>query len=92
MEKCSLCVQRVQEAKATAHREGRPLRDGEVQTACQQSCPARAIHFGDINDPDSRVAKLAKDGRAFRLLEELNIGPSITYLTKIRNTGSGSGT
>ncbi|MCE9667608.1 TAT-variant-translocated molybdopterin oxidoreductase [Myxococcus stipitatus] len=92
MEKCSLCVQRIQEGKAAASREGRPLRDGDIQTACQQSCPAKAIHFGDLNDPESRVAKLAKDGRAFRLLEELNIGPSITYLTKIRNTGSGSGT
>ncbi len=92
MEKCSLCVQRIQESKAVANREGRPLRDGEIQTACQQSCPAKAIHFGDVNDPDSQVARLAKDGRAFRLLEELNIGSSITYLTKIRNTGSGSGT
>jgi MoCo/4Fe-4S cofactor protein with predicted Tat translocation signal len=92
MEKCSMCVQRVQEAKASANREGRPLRDGDVQTACQQSCPAKALHFGDVNDPGSAVAKLAKDGRAFRLLEELNIGSSITYLTKIRNTGSGSET
>ncbi|MCP3140158.1 TAT-variant-translocated molybdopterin oxidoreductase [Pyxidicoccus xibeiensis] len=92
MEKCSMCVQRVQEAKASANREGRPLRDGDVQTACQQSCPAKAIHFGDLNDSGSAVAKLAKDGRAFRLLEELNIGSSITYLTKIRNTGSGGGT
>ena len=87
-----MCVQRVQEAKASANREGRPLRDGDVQTACQQSCPAKAIHFGDLNDSGSAVAKLAKDGRAFRLLEELNIGSSITYLTKIRNTGSGGGT
>ena len=92
MEKCSLCVQRVQEAKASAKREGRPLKDGDAQTACQQSCPAKAIHFGDINDPTSAVAKLSRDGRAFRLLEELNIGSSITYLTKIRNAGSGSGT
>ncbi|WP_426754044.1 TAT-variant-translocated molybdopterin oxidoreductase [Myxococcus sp. Y35] len=92
MEKCSLCVQRIQESKAAANREGRPLRDGDIQTACQQSCPAKAIHFGDVHDPDSQVARLAKDGRAFRLLEELNIGSSITYLTKIRNTGSGSGT
>ncbi len=92
MEKCSMCVQRIQESKAAANREGRPLRDGDIQTACQQSCPAKAIHFGDANDPDSQVARLAKDGRAFRLLEELNIGSSITYLTKIRNTGSGSGT
>ncbi|XXF79904.1 TAT-variant-translocated molybdopterin oxidoreductase [Myxococcaceae bacterium GXIMD 01537] len=91
MEKCSLCVQRVQEGKMAAKREGRELRDGEIQTACQQSCPARAIHFGDINDPSSAIAKLSKDPRAFRLLEELNIGPSVTYLTKIRNTGSGSG-
>lgn len=92
MEKCSMCVQRISEGKAAANREGRPLKDGDIQTACQQSCPAKAIHFGDVNDPNSRVAKLAKDGRSFRLLEELNIGPSITYLTKIRNTGSGSGT
>jgi molybdopterin-containing oxidoreductase family iron-sulfur binding subunit len=91
MEKCSLCVQRVQEGKMAAKREGRALRDGEIQTACQQSCPARAIHFGDLNDPQSAIARLQKDGRAFRLLEELNIGSSITYLTKIRNTGTRSG-
>jgi molybdopterin-containing oxidoreductase family iron-sulfur binding subunit len=91
MEKCSMCVQRVQEGKMAAKREGRELRDGEVRTACQQSCPAQAIHFGDLNDPNSSIARLAKDGRAYRLLEELNIGSSITYLTKIRNTGSGSG-
>lgn len=74
-----------------AKREGREPRDGEIQTACQQSCPARAIHFGDLNDPNSDIARLRQDGRAYRLLEELNIGPSITYLTKIRNTGSRSG-
>jgi molybdopterin-containing oxidoreductase family iron-sulfur binding subunit len=91
MEKCSLCVQRLQDGKMAARREGREPRDGELQTACQQSCPARAIHFGDLNDPASGIARLTKDGRAYRLLEELNIGSSITYLTKIRNTGSGSG-
>ncbi|WP_257455210.1 TAT-variant-translocated molybdopterin oxidoreductase [Archangium lipolyticum] len=90
MEKCSLCVQRIQEGKASAKREGREVRDGEIRTACQQSCPARAIHFGDLNDPNSDVAKLAKSGRAYRLLEELNIGPAVTYLTKVRNTGDGS--
>jgi molybdopterin-containing oxidoreductase family iron-sulfur binding subunit len=90
MEKCSMCVQRIQEGKALAKREGRELRDGDVRTACQQSCPANAIHFGDINDPDSDVAKLAKSGRAYRLLEDINIGPAVTYLTKIRNTGNGS--
>lgn len=91
MEKCSMCVQRLQEGKMAAKREGREPRDGEIQTACQQSCPARAIHFGDLNDPNSDIARLRQDGRAYRLLEELNIGPSITYLTKIRNTGSRSG-
>lgn len=90
MEKCSMCVQRIQEGKALAKREGRELRDGDIRTACQQSCPANAIHFGDINDPNSDVAKLAKSGRAYRLLEDINIGPSVTYLTKIRNTGNGS--
>ncbi|WNG55901.1 4Fe-4S dicluster domain-containing protein [Archangium gephyra] len=90
MEKCSLCVQRIHEGKAEAKREGRELRDGDIRTACQQSCPARAIHFGDINDPNSDVAKLAKSGRAYRLLEEINIGPAVTYLTKVRNTGNGS--
>jgi MoCo/4Fe-4S cofactor protein with predicted Tat translocation signal len=91
MEKCSLCVQRIQEGKAVAKREGRELKDGELRTACQQSCPAQALHFGDLNDPESEVARLTKGGRAYRLLNELNIGPVVTYLTKIRNTGSGSG-
>ena len=92
MEKCTYCVQRIQRAKIDAKMAERPLKDGDVRTACQQSCPAQAIHFGDLNDPESSVGRLAKDGRAYRILEELNIGPVVTYLTKIRNTGSGSGT
>jgi len=88
MEKCSMCVQRIQEGKALARRDGRPLADGEIQTACQQSCPSQAITFGDLNDPNSRVAKLTRDARAYRLLHELNIGPVISYLTRIKNTGA----
>jgi Fe-S-cluster-containing dehydrogenase component len=87
MEKCNFCVQRVQEQKAEAHRAGRgdALDDGEIKTACQQTCPAQAIVFGDINDPKSEVSKLAGDVRAFKVLEDLNTRPAVTYLAQVRN-------
>jgi molybdopterin-containing oxidoreductase family iron-sulfur binding subunit len=85
MEKCSLCVQRIQEAKAEALRKGMPLADRDIQTACQQSCPADAIVFGDLNDPESQVSKLAKSPRHYHMLEEMNFKPAVGYLTKIRN-------
>jgi len=85
MEKCSLCVQRIQEGKAEAKRQGRPLADGDIRTACQQSCPADAIVFGDLNDPESRVSKARAAGRYFRVLEELNTKPAAGYLTLVRN-------
>ncbi len=85
MEKCSFCVQRIQEAKIAARVRGEALKDGEVQTACAQSCPAGAIVFGDLNDPASRVARLARDGRAFVVLEELNVRPQVHYLAVVRN-------
>lgn len=85
MEKCSFCVQRIQEAKIEAKRLGVKVSDDMVQTACQQSCPAGAIVFGDRNDPESRIAKLIAGGRAFRVLEEINVRPSVTYLTLVRN-------
>jgi Fe-S-cluster-containing dehydrogenase component len=84
MEKCTFCVQRIQEAKIDAKRRGTTLRDGEVQTACQQSCPAQAIVFGDLNDPASRVAKLMASGRRYVVLEELNVRPSVAYLKIVR--------
>jgi molybdopterin-containing oxidoreductase family iron-sulfur binding subunit len=84
MEKCTFCVQRIQDAKGRAAPNA-PLRDGEVQTACQQSCPAGAIVFGNMNDPDSRVARQMRDGRAFAVLEELNVQPSVRYLMPVRN-------
>ncbi len=84
MEKCSFCVQRIQEGKAAAKAEGRPVRDGDLRTACEQSCPAGAIVFGNANDPESRVAKLAADPLRYRVLEELNVGPAVSYLTKVR--------
>jgi molybdopterin-containing oxidoreductase family iron-sulfur binding subunit len=85
MEKCTFCVQRIEEAKIEAARLGHPLRDGDLQTACQQSCPARAISFGNLNDHTSRVAQLAADRRSYRVLGELNIKPSISYLSLVRN-------
>ncbi|HXK60018.1 MAG TPA: 4Fe-4S dicluster domain-containing protein [Acidobacteriota bacterium] len=86
MEKCSFCIQRIQEARIRAKSEGRELKDGAVMTACQQSCPASAIHFGDLNDPTSRVSRLvAEDPRRYRVLEELNTRPAVTYLARVRN-------
>ncbi len=85
MEKCTFCVQRIQEAKAEACRQGLSVREGDVQTACQQSCPAKAITFGNLNDPKSRVAQQARGPRAYQVLEELNVRPSVTYLTLVRN-------
>ncbi|MCL2177963.1 MAG: TAT-variant-translocated molybdopterin oxidoreductase [Proteobacteria bacterium] len=89
MEKCSMCVQRIQEGKARANSEGRTLQDGEVLTACQQSCPTQAIHFGDLNNPNSKVAQMAARGRSYKLLTELNIGPVVSYMAKVTNRGGG---
>jgi MoCo/4Fe-4S cofactor protein with predicted Tat translocation signal len=85
VEKCSFCVQRIQEAKLKAKNERRLLRDGEIQTACMQACPSGALIFGDLNDKDSKVSRLIKDPRNYHLLEELHTLPSVGYLTKIRN-------
>ena len=80
-----MCVQRIQDAKAEARRRGVPVRDGDIQSACQQSCPTRAIVFGDRADPDSLVSKLARSRRSYGLLEELNVRPSVHYLARIVN-------
>jgi molybdopterin-containing oxidoreductase family iron-sulfur binding subunit len=85
MEKCSLCVQRIQAGKLAARQAGRPLRDGAIQTACQQACPARAIVFGDLDDLRSAVARQGRDARYYHLLEGLGTRPGVGYLAKIRN-------
>ena len=85
MEKCSLCVQRIQAGKLAAKREGRPLADGEIKTACQQACPAQAITFGDLHDPASVTASLQQESRHYHLLGDLGTRPSVGYLTKVRN-------
>jgi molybdopterin-containing oxidoreductase family iron-sulfur binding subunit len=91
MEKCTFCVQRIQEAKIEAKRTGVPLGDGDIQPACQQSCPARAIIFGDMNDPASEVSKLIQGQRRYRVLEEINVRPSVNYLKLVRNKEEAAG-
>ncbi len=85
MEKCTYCVQRIQSSKIRAKREYRELKDQEIRSACQQTCPADAIVFGDINDPNSLVTRWSRTDRRFGLLQELGTRPRTTYLGKVRN-------
>jgi Fe-S-cluster-containing dehydrogenase component len=98
MEKCSLCVQRIQAGKLTAKKERRKMQDGDVNVACAVACPSDALVFGDLNDPNSRVSQILKvqentdtpfkevnEERAFHVLEEINVSPNVWYFTKIRN-------
>jgi molybdopterin-containing oxidoreductase family iron-sulfur binding subunit len=88
MEKCSYCVQRLRHAEITAQVENRPIRDGEVLTACQAACPAQAIVFGDMNDSDAQVAHWKQTPLNFALLAEQNTRPRTTYLAALRNPNS----
>ena len=85
MEKCSYCVQRISAAKIEADKDNRAIQDGEIVTACQQACPASAITFGNINDKQSRVAKLQADGRSYQVLADLNTRPRTKYVAAVLN-------
>jgi len=85
MEKCSMCIQRIQAGKLKAKIEKRAVKDGDIKVACQQTCPANAIVFGNSNDPNSEVSKALKSERTYYVLEELNTQPGVGYQVKVRN-------
>ncbi len=89
MEKCSMCIQRIEAARVEAKKEGRDIEDGDIQVACQQSCPAQAIVFGDLNDPKSRIVQLAKDSRQYRVLEEYGFRTNVGYRRIVRHREGG---
>jgi MoCo/4Fe-4S cofactor protein with predicted Tat translocation signal len=86
MEKCTYCIQRVQNGKIDARNQGRLVEDGEIQSACQTACPTQAIVFGDLKDPNSKVSQLTRSPRSYAMLAELNIKPRTQYLVRVRNT------
>jgi molybdopterin-containing oxidoreductase family iron-sulfur binding subunit len=88
MEKCSYCIQRITAARIEADKENRPIRDGEVVTACQQACPASAIIFGNLNDKTSKIAKLRADERTYQVLADQNTRPRTTYIAEVLNLNS----
>jgi molybdopterin-containing oxidoreductase family iron-sulfur binding subunit len=86
MEKCTYCIQRVHNTQTAKRANGEELKDGDIVTACQQTCPTQAIVFGDLNDPNSKVSQLHRNNRAYGLLaEELNTRPRNRYLAKVSN-------
>ena len=85
MEKCTYCTQRIAAARITSERDGTPIKDGSIVTACQEVCPTNAIVFGDLNDKTSKVAKLRNDHRNYNVLNELNTQPRTTYLASLKN-------
>jgi molybdopterin-containing oxidoreductase family iron-sulfur binding subunit len=89
MEKCTYCVQRIHNVRIEAENDRRPIADGEIVPACAQTCPSRAIHFGDLNDPESEVSKLRDSHRAYATLAELNVRPRTTYLGRLQNPAGG---
>jgi len=90
MEKCSLCMQRIQGGKLEAKKEGRPVVDGDIETACSSACPTNAITFGDFNNSESKLLKQSKSDRAFRVIEEVGTQSNVYYQVKVRNTESTS--
>jgi len=91
MEKCSFCVQRIEDVRMRAKAEKRDVRDGEIVTACQSACPSGAIVFGDLKNPETRVSKASRIKRGYKVLEELGTLPAVTYLANLRNPAKAGG-
>jgi len=85
MEKCSMCVQRIQAGKLDAKMKGAPLEDGAIVTACAEACPTNAIAFGDLNDTNSEIKEAEEDKRTYHALAEVGVKPSMSYKLKVRN-------
>jgi len=83
MEKCTMCIQRIEKGKNDAREAGRAVKDGDIQTACQQTCPTQAISFGNLKEGATRVAKLSVSPRSYHVLQELGTRPAVTYLAKV---------
>jgi molybdopterin-containing oxidoreductase family iron-sulfur binding subunit len=83
MEKCTMCIQRIVAGKDRARDDKRAVRDGDIQTACQQTCPTRAITFGNLQDDTSEVSRLSHSPRAYHVLEEIATRPGVTYLRQV---------
>ncbi|HYR40826.1 MAG TPA: molybdopterin-dependent oxidoreductase [Methylomirabilota bacterium] len=93
MEKCTMCIQRIEKGKNDAREAGRAVKDGDIQTACQQTCPTQAISFGNLKEGATRVAKLSVSPRSYHVLQELGTRPAVTYLAKVvRGETGGHGT
>ena len=90
MEKCSFCIQRIQQVRITSGNENRPITDGEITPACAQTCPAQAIHFGNLNDPESGISATRENPRSYATLAELNIKPRVHYMARLRNPAGNS--
>ena len=86
IEKCSMCIQQIQEGKLAAKKAGTPIKDGAIETACSAACGSGAIVFGDLNDKKSKVLEMATADRSYHMLEEIGVKPSVNYLVKVRNT------
>ncbi len=91
MEKCTFCVQRITEARQVATEKGEQFKGAGITTACQDACPADAIVFGNVNDPESKISKLAKHDLGYHVMEMLNVRPNVTYLAKLRNKHTNGG-
>ena len=86
-----MCLQRIEAAKALAREAGRQVKDGDMQTACQQTCPTRAITFGNLKDGSAQVSKLSRSPRSYHALEDLGTRPAVTYLKKVVRGGEAAG-